>query len=48
MRRGAGSGMDPGVFRVSLVISLLFVLRDVFFNLAAVARTSDLDHESGG
>jgi glycine betaine transporter len=39
MRRGTGSTIDPGVFWVSLVISVLFVLWGVLFtdNLAAVA-----------
>jgi glycine betaine transporter len=39
MRRGIGSTIDPGVFWVSLVISVLFVLWGVLFtdNLAAVA-----------
>jgi choline-glycine betaine transporter len=39
MRRGIGSTIDPGVFWISLVISILFVLWGVLFtdNLAAVA-----------
>ncbi|HEX4991905.1 MAG TPA: BCCT family transporter, partial [Rubrobacteraceae bacterium] len=39
MRRLAGSTIDPGVFGVSLGISMLFVLWGVFFtdNLSAVA-----------
>jgi glycine betaine transporter len=39
MRRSAGSTIDPGVFWVSLGISLLFVVWGVFFtdNLSAVA-----------
>src|SRR3712207_1250132 len=39
MRRLAGSTIDPGVFGVSLSISMLFVLWGVFFthNLSAVA-----------
>jgi glycine betaine transporter len=39
MRRLAGSTIDPGVFGISLGISMLFVLWGVFFtdNLAAVA-----------
>ncbi len=50
MRRSVGSTIDPGVFWISLVISILFVLWGVLFtdNLAAVAQTSGLDHESGG
>src|SRR5215207_9902849 len=39
MRRGIGSTIDPGVFWITLVISILFVLWGVLFtdNLAAVA-----------
>src|ERR671910_2501321 len=39
MRRSAGSTIDPGVFWISLAISILFVLWGVLFtdNLAAVA-----------
>jgi glycine betaine transporter len=39
MRRSAGSTIDPGVFWVSLGISMLFVVWGVFFtdNLSAVA-----------
>src|ERR671911_757026 len=39
MRRSAGSTIDPGVFWISLAISMLFVLWGVLFtdNLAAVA-----------
>ncbi len=40
MRRSIGSTIDPGVFGVSLGISMLFVLWGVFFtdNLATVAK----------
>src|ERR687897_2476106 len=42
MRRLAGSTIDPGVFGVSLGISMLFVLWGVFFtdNLSAVASAA--------
>jgi hypothetical protein len=52
MRRSVGSTIDPVVFWISLVISILFVLWGVLFteSLSAVApqQTSSLERESGG
>ena len=49
MRRSAGSTIDPGVFWVSLGISMLFVVWGVCMTGApAPQQSSSLEREAGG
>jgi hypothetical protein len=47
LRRSLGSTIDPGVFWISLGISMLFVLWGVLTGAAAAQQASSLEREPG-